>query len=222
MVLGCLGSGHVQQGGNDINGVTNLIDLGVLAEAALGPVEEEGDAVTAVVFGAFLTAHAGVEDLGAAGRTVVSGENEDGQKVLSNSKTISISDRAQYVKCQDECGDTTRLDQHMSIKRHSGKQQEQSSSNSTTAADDDVSISNDTTTPDVTVDNEDQQQQDQKLEEDEPAPPNKRLSDRGEYCAIQFFKQDYETIQELIDLNACKFPQCNLALQSILDRRGFK
>ena len=44
----------------------------------MGPVGEEGNSVTTVVFATFLAAHVGVEDLGAGGSAVVGGKNEDG------------------------------------------------------------------------------------------------------------------------------------------------
>jgi hypothetical protein len=45
------------------------------------------------------------------------------------------------------------------------------------------------------------------------------LSKRGETCAIQFFRRDYQTLQVLLDTKACKFHTCQKALESILIRR---
>ena len=48
---------------------------------------------------------------------------------------------------------------------------------------------------------------------------NKRLTKRSEYCVAQFFKDDYDTIEYMLQNGGCKFDSCVHALQSILNRR---
>ena len=48
---------------------------------------------------------------------------------------------------------------------------------------------------------------------------NKRLTSRSEYCVAQFFKDDYDTIEYMLQNGGCKFDSCVNALQSILHRR---
>ena len=47
----------------------------------------------------------------------------------------------------------------------------------------------------------------------------KYLSKRSQQCLAKYYQRDYEILQELLDLNACKTEQCVLAIQSILNRR---
>ena len=77
-------SADIHQGRHDIDGVGKLVDLTMLVESGGGPVDEERHAMATVVLGTFLPSHAGVEDLGAGGGTIVGGENEDG--VVCHSK----------------------------------------------------------------------------------------------------------------------------------------
>ena len=47
----------------------------------------------------------------------------------------------------------------------------------------------------------------------------KYLSKRSQQCLAKYYQRDYEILQELLDLNACKTEQCVQAIQSILNRR---
>jgi len=76
--LGCSDGAEVHQGGDDIDVRGDGLHVASSSEFSLWPVSEKGDAVAAVVLAAFLAAHARVEDLGACGGAVVSGEDEDG------------------------------------------------------------------------------------------------------------------------------------------------
>lgn len=68
----------LEEGGDDVDGVTEGVDLPMLAESSSGPVDEHGDAVPPIVFRAFSALHAGVEDVGSGGSAVVGGEDEEG------------------------------------------------------------------------------------------------------------------------------------------------
>ena len=68
----------VEEGGDEIDGVGEGVDLAMLVESGSGPVDEHGDAVSSVVFGAFSASHASVENIAAGGGSVVGGEDEDG------------------------------------------------------------------------------------------------------------------------------------------------
>lgn len=45
------------------------------------------------------------------------------------------------------------------------------------------------------------------------------LSPQGIQCVFHHFKSDYKLIQQLLEFKVCKWKSCELALQSILDRR---
>lgn len=68
----------VDEGGDEVDGVGEGVDFTVLGESGGGPVDEHGDAVAAIVGGAFFSFHAGVEDLFAGCGSVIGGEDEEG------------------------------------------------------------------------------------------------------------------------------------------------
>jgi hypothetical protein len=49
-----------------------------------------------------------------------------------------------------------------------------------------------------------------------PNRTNPVLSARGEYCSVQYYQKDYETLWVLKE-KACKTAQCHEGLQHILD-----
>lgn len=77
-VGGVLDFAGLEESWDDIDSVAESVEFDVLVEAFVGPVNEHGDAVAAVVGRALITFHAGIEDLGSGGSAVVGGVDKEG------------------------------------------------------------------------------------------------------------------------------------------------
>ena len=123
------------------------------------------------------------------------------RQLLNESDNDWLVQRQQYVHCQDCIGlnKNQKLQEIVQYQKHTSYAFQGSVEEKETDQHEDNQEKEKTNVSQSQQQTQTQQQQ-----------QSYKLSKRGEDCAVQFFRNDYELLKVLLESNACKFDKCHL------------